>query len=884
MDPKLWREIERVFDEVAGLPQQAREERLALVPDAVRDEVRQLLIADEEAAGLIRGAVMEVGEEVELDDLHSGPSHFGPWRVTGILGQGGMGAVYRAIRNDRAFEKEVAIKVLRLGEMDDTSRARFAQERRILALLEHPNIARLIDGGEDSSGNAYIVMECVDGTTILDHAREAQLGTEDRLRLFCTVCGAVQYAHRNLVVHRDLKPANILVDKSGAPKLLDFGIAKLVDSDSLKTMTGFQALTPQYASPEQVRGEPITTASDVYSLGVVLFEMLTGRRPYDFPTLSPGDIDRVVCTVPPAASGLPADLDVILSMALRKEAARRYASVEQFAADCANYLERRPVAARPDTFWYRTQKYVRRNWLPVGAAAAVLMALATGALVAMEQARVAQSRFEEVRQLAHAFIFDFHDEAAGLAGSTKLREKMVKTALVYLDSLAKSAGNDRDLVKELAAGYQRVGEVQGQPSSASLGRPAEAVASFARAATFHERAAAMDPAYSPVLAQFYNIQATILRQTGDYPGAAAAIARAQGNFEKALRDKPGDVSLKTTYALSWCIAGDIEEDRSRSREAWTKNRKCTDMAHELLATGRTVQTLTIAERAAARLGTSSYAIGHLDEARAALDEDEIVTGELIRLEPNDPRHRRSAMLLAQSRTNLYCNDDAPSYDEPVPCLKYAQEYAEKARKLSEADPGNASARTSLAIALGRLGWVEHLSDPHAGVRHGRESIRIFDEQISGGNHGFFLASRRARSLRRLAEELMADGKAGEAAPIAREALASQREFAARDANNFLESLFLARALGVSGQAEAATGNSRLAVDLLVEAERVAASVWSRNAGDLGTLKQLSDARVALAAWFGLHGDIGRSRDWKEQAERLWREFPEQNEYVRRKKN
>ena len=161
MDPKLWREIERVFDEVAGLPQQAREERLALVPDAVRDEVRQLLIADEEAAGLIRGAVMEVGEEVELDDLHSGPSHFGPWRVTGILGQGGMGAVYRAIRNDRAFEKEVAIKVLRLGEMDDTSRARFAQERRILALLEHPNIARLIDGGEDSSGNAYIVMECV---------------------------------------------------------------------------------------------------------------------------------------------------------------------------------------------------------------------------------------------------------------------------------------------------------------------------------------------------------------------------------------------------------------------------------------------------------------------------------------------------------------------------------------------------------------------------------------------------------------------------------------------------------------------------------------------------------------------------------------------------
>ncbi len=871
MDAQNWQEIQDLFNQAVDLPRAERDALLAEAPEHLRLAVLPLLEVDTRAMDGLRAAVSEAG----IAAVGAIPRRFGAWRVTGILGEGGMGTVYRGVRDDQAFEKEVAIKVLHLGGLDSVSRARFVQERWILAVLEHPNIARLIDGGEDGDGTGYIVMEYVDGRGILEYADQHQLDLEARLRLFLPVCAAVQYAHRNLVVHRDLKPGNILVDSSGEPKLLDFGIAKLVDTNTPRTLTGLQTLTPQYASPEQVRGEPITTASDVYSLGVVLYELLTGRRPYEFASMMPLEIDRVVCQTAPKPSGLPGDLDTILSMAMRKEPARRYESVERLAADCRNYLEQRPVSARPDTLRYRAGKFVARNWMPLGAVAAVLLAVAAGSAVALQQARVARTRFDDVRRLAHTFIFDFQDQAAKVNGNTKLREQMVQTALDYLGNLARSAGNDTDLLKELAGGYERVGEVQGLPSEPNIGRPAEALISFARAAEFHERVTRMEPRYGWTLMKFYNNYATMLRQTGDFARAVQVLAVGRGHLEEAQKARPDALSLKVDYANSWCLAGDIEEDQSHLPAALQAHSKCRELAGQLLSVSRSPAVLAAAVRATERVGGSAAATGRFDLAIASFDDEERFATELLRSEPNDPRYKRNLAILAQYRAGVYCSDDHPSLEQPAPCLRYSKEYLEKARSLSEGDPSNQSARTSVAIAMSRVSWAGQFVDPAESVRVGQQSIRIFDELIAAGNKGTFLASRRARALRRLAESWLAAKKPREALATANEALSLQRSIAARNPADPAEAGFLCRALLAAARASAANGDAA-AEGLFLESEALALKTWNRNQGDMPTVKQLADTRVALGEWFRSRREEDRARDWYGKALGVWRGFADRN--------
>ena len=334
--------------------------------------------------------------ELEID------RRIGPYRVLRELGHGGMGVVYLAARADDQYRKRVAIKVIPIGGTSHDAIRHFRRERQILASLEHPNIARLLDGGTTSDGAPYIVMEFVEGEAIDRYCDRHELALADRLRMFQVVCGAVAYAHRNLVVHRDLKPRNILVSGDGVPKLLDFGIATFLNPDLAGETAGpAAAFTARYASPEQVQSLPVTTAADVYSLGVVLYELLTHRSPYKLKTRTPSEIFRAVCEQqpePPSAAirrdtaasptddtpatgpagadvfrlqrRLKGDLDTILMKALRKEPHQRYLSVEAFADDLRCFLDGKPVAARRPTLAYRTQKFLRRRWLPVTAAAA----------------------------------------------------------------------------------------------------------------------------------------------------------------------------------------------------------------------------------------------------------------------------------------------------------------------------------------------------------------------------------------------------------------------------------------------------------------------------------------------------------------------------------
>ena len=397
--------------------------------ETLRDQVERLLKAHrdaEDSGRFSRGALDIVPLAFPQEKT---PEMLGPYRLIEEVGRGGMGNVWLAERADGLFEQKVAIKMMRAGFLPDESLRRFDSERRILARLNHPNIARVFDGGVAEDGRPYLVMEYVEGVTITEYCNRGELSVEERLRLFLTVCDAVAFAHQNLIVHRDLKPANILVTDGGIVKLLDFGIAKLIvedESDDLVlTRTGMSIMTPEYAAPEQVTQGHITTATDVYSLGIVLFELVTGVRPYSIETRSPSAIERAVCHSVPArpstaidagrvkigsdqnverlARRLRGDLDTIILKALRKEPERRYPSAAQFAEDLTRHMQGLPVTARPDTTGYRLRKFISRNRLAVASGAVVSIALVAGLIVSLTQTRIANSQRERA-DVVNAFL------------------------------------------------------------------------------------------------------------------------------------------------------------------------------------------------------------------------------------------------------------------------------------------------------------------------------------------------------------------------------------------------------------------------------------------------------------------------------------------------
>lgn len=370
--------------------------------------VERLLFAHKQSEEFIEAPAVSFVAESLLNEPADN-RRIGSYRIIREIGHGGMGTVYLAERDDDEYHKQVAIKVVRRGLDTADILRRFRNERQILASLDHANIARLLDGGTTEDGLPYFVMEHVAGLPLIEYCDQNNISTTERLRLFRAVCSAVHFAHQNLVIHRDIKPGNILVTPEGTPKLLDFGIAKLLQptENAQATATEFRAMTPEYASPEQARGDVVTTASDVYSLGVLLYQLLTGHRPYRLKNRTVDEITRAICeqeTEKPSAiirrvrgghteklrRRLKGDLDNIILMALRKEPQRRYSSVEQFAEDIRRHTEGLPCLARKDTFAYRSAKFIRRNKVAAAAAALVLMTLMAGIVATFWQARRAE--------------------------------------------------------------------------------------------------------------------------------------------------------------------------------------------------------------------------------------------------------------------------------------------------------------------------------------------------------------------------------------------------------------------------------------------------------------------------------------------------------------
>jgi non-specific serine/threonine protein kinase/serine/threonine-protein kinase len=593
MSDSLWPLAKAIVAEALERPEAERTrfvaERCAGRID-LQAEVDSLLDADARAGRFIDEPFVPAVEDGGLDE--EGALTFrvgadvGAYRLVREIGRGGMGAVFLAERADQAFDKHVAIKIVagRIAAPDLIRR--FLDERRILATLDHPNIARVLDAGTTPDGLPFVVMEYVDGTSIDAHCRERRLTIRQRLMLFRQVCDAVHHAHQRLIVHRDIKPANILVTGDGVPKLLDFGIARLLEEGRVRSDTLIRAFTPESASPEQIRSEPVTVTSDVYSLGALLYRLLTDQKVFDFSSSSESEIVRTICErepVPPscavsvrASTRIDRDLDWITLKALRKEPDRRYVSVAQLSEDCDRYLAGKPVLAGPDTVGYRATKFLRRHWVGASAVAALVVVVAVAGTALWYSQQRAERRFNDVRQLANSLVGELYDSIAEVPGSTSARQLLVRRALGYLDALSREAGRDTSLKVDLADAYQKIGDVQGNPYVGNLGDVAGARASYNKLidlrSSIHD--ARVDRQSAVALGMAHSRVGDLDLAQGKYAEAVESYQRALASFDDAREldtareDATEDrarVQGRRGVALTW--AGRREEAKAALLES-----------------------------------------------------------------------------------------------------------------------------------------------------------------------------------------------------------------------------------------------------------------------------------------------------------------------------
>jgi tetratricopeptide (TPR) repeat protein/tRNA A-37 threonylcarbamoyl transferase component Bud32 len=747
MEPARLQAIETIFHAALGVEQGQRDAFLreqCAGDDSLRREVEALLAAHETAGGFIETPIATLDDrlfEDDEDDRLIGQV-IGHWEILKRIGSGGMGAVYLARRADRQYEQQVAIKLIKRGMDTEAVLRRFRNERQILAGFDHPNIARLLDGDTTEDGLPYFVMEYVEGEPIDEYCNERSLNVTQRLQLFRQVCAAVSYAHRRAVIHRDLKPSNILVGSDGVPKLLDFGIARLLQAgdaaESPATMLEQRVMTPEYASPEHLRGEPVTTASDVYSLGVVLYRLLTGQRPYGMKAQSVEEMARAVGQTEPqrpsavtdATSGrrLRGDLDNIVLMALRREPERRYPSVEQFSEDIQRHLEARPVRARRDTVVYRAGKFVRRNTAMSVAAALVVLSLVGGivmttwqaerareqeAIAIAEKAR-AERRFNEVRQLARSVLFDYHDAIKDLSGATAIRERLVKDGLAYLDSLAREASGDPELQRELAAAYDRVGDVRGEIySAANLGDYAGAMDSYVKALHIREALVAAAPADSQnrrdLAASYHKVGAQLL-ETTESARAMEYLRKELAILEQLAAGQSENREIRQDLGAAYNMFGLALEGSGDPESAQESHRKALAVREALVAADpgnlKLQRSVVISD---INLGRALALSGDFQAGLARNRKALAICETLVAENPRSADFRR---LLA----NTWQNDG--DYREIIHDVDGALQSFRKKLTFDEQalaeDPRNAVAHSDIAYTYHRLGDLQAQSG-----RHGR---------------------------------------------------------------------------------------------------------------------------------------------------------------------
>ena len=826
---------------------------------ALRDEVEKLL-----------SALDQSGEFLEPDTsrtaAHSSALRIGPYLILGQAGRGGMGVVYHAVRDDD-YRQEVAIKLIKSGAESDFLIERFRLERQALALLNHPNIARLLDGGTTPDGRPYLVMEWVEGRPITEHCRVNHVSLRDCLKLFLAVGDAVEHAHRNLVVHRDLKPSNILITSEGLPKLLDFGIAKifsLEDSGEPLTMTGARMLTPDYASPEQVRGEAVTTASDVYSLGAVLYELLTGSRPLKFDTRTPAEIEHTVCTQEPLAPsaatgslGIPArnlrgDLDNIVLKAMQKEPPRRYGSVNQFCEDIRRHLDGLPVIARKDTFTYRGGKFARRHRAGVVAAALVVVALAAGTATTLWQARVAieqraraERRFNDVRKLANSFLFEIYEAIDNLPGSTPARSLLVKRALEYLDGLAAEGREDPSLQMEIASAYQRVGEVQGDPQYPNLGDSRGALASSRKALAIREALLQADPGNLQLrlaLASIHRQISDILDLTSNSADTIEHSGKALKIYQDLAAGMPDDRRLQDELVVQTYHHANLLAGGADIRGAASGYRRAVELSGRLIAANSSdprgkVHLATSLDGLGGILQLEGDTAGALENRRKGL----VIREELAASEPQNAHYRRQ---LGFSHHNVGLSlVEAGDLAQAMQQFRLALNLFES---LSAADLKDAQGRRNVSLAHKQIAdvWMRK-ADYHRALDEYRKCLTI-DRELSVADPANTQAILDLSfSEGKVGLALGELGETGEALTILRKGVARQESLSSKDPNDVVLYGHLANSYTRLAHCLLQGGDAKTAVEYYRKAVAARLKLSAKNSGSNANRGALAECYANL---------------------------------------
>ncbi len=771
MDAAHWEKLKDLFNRAIDLPDAERASFLENCDEDLRNQIKNLVEAHEHVGGFIaEPAMVEIGLSDETD-ANIGRRIDG-YEILSEIGHGGMGAVYLAAHAEESFTQTVAVKLVKRGMDTAAVLKRFVMERQILANLEHANIARLLDVGTTSDGLPYFVMEYIEGLPVTKYCAAHEFSTAERLQLFRRICAAVHYAHQNLVVHRDLKPSNILVMKDGAPKLLDFGIAKLLNPEwstdtAEATATMMRLLTPEYASPEQLRGGNITTASDVYSLAVVLYELLSGQRPFVVETESREEFIQAILTKEPLRpsavsnpkfqipnsksenetlsnddqnstnkeriahpkpktqnpKSLKGDLDNIILKALSKEPARRYASVQEFSEDVRRHLEGLPVAATADTISYRLGKFILRHQMAFAATifASFLLLTATAAAIWQavradaERAR-AEARFRDVRTLANSLLFEIHDSIKDLPGATPARKLLVGRALDYLDKLANESRNDMTLQSELATGYEKIGDVQGSPLAANLGDSAGALASYGKALAIREMLAAAPENFAEryAAAMLHSKIYRVMMLQNDFTEAEFHCRRALSILDELVLVEPDNLLIRVTTARFYLELGEllVSKKDGDAEAALVNYRRSIAVAEAIPATAALLEKaadgLSLNEKILSVTQMAYRRIGQNAETRHQTDEAlgvylKALTAAEKLAAASDPPKPQSRIVLAIALGNVGRTQAATGKVDEA--LTNTQVMLEICEKAVADDPQNYLAASQLALAHGSLGDV-----------------------------------------------------------------------------------------------------------------------------------------------------------------------------------
>ncbi len=796
-------------------------------------------------------------------------------------------------RADEEYVTQVAIKLVRRDMDTAVILKRFYRERQTLARMQHPHIARLLDGGTTPDGDPYIVMEYVEGRRLTDYCQEEKLGLRQRLELFLAVCEAVEYAHRNFVVHRDLKPGNILVDGTGAVKLLDFGICKLLhqaEAGGGETVGQMPAYTPDYASPEQIRAEPVTLATDVYSAGAVLYELLTGVKAHRIADYSARGIEKAICEaeiVRASEAGrgqawgrqLAGDLDNIVGQALQKEPERRYGTMEHFAEDLRRYLRDEPVRARPSSLGYRARKFVKRRRGWVAATAAVLLTLGGGMAVAWREARVAQENLGMVRQLSNTFVFDVYDAVNELPGATKARELIVKTGLEYLDNLSRNAGGDTELQLELAGAYKRIGDVQGYVMQANLGRTDDALRSYEKAVRLLREAGRRGSLARKARLEEVRVQrriAAVYEYTRKVEEALGQFAETTRLARRLKDEDPSDFRAAVLWGGVQLAEGAMVQRMGKYREARELYEmvmgELEGLAKRWPGDSELEGNLAVA---ISRRAMCDIRLGRLKDAVEAYRKGIVWRQRELEKDPSNVRFQRNLMFEYSHLGDVLGNPNLPNLGDRAGAAEAFGKMMKLARDIYEADRNDQRAQSDFAIAQMRVAAVWPEKEYAERIRLLRQS-QVLHEQIARAN---------PKNLLNRADQVYAHHFLGDALKESGDKAGALKEYeagaklgesllggtnAAMPAVTALVYRKLGQLRGERGEREAALRCGRRVVELTAGKEGKAPRTEAQRLFEVRGSTAMGLIHAALAGSRArAAGDVGEAKRWLEQSLRAY---------------